>query len=252
MSSATKLDATRRNMERALKEYCPEKLLKEGSVHSCTEVTNDTEATADDKTCLAKVWGGGGPNGVPFDDSAKWVELNGLFSGLRVSQITYGSHRWVDSIQLELGLGDTKWALQPHGGTGGVTGTLTFSEDQRIVAVDLRYEKYIDNVHFWTDDGMEHIVGGPGGSYTKTVNFKEAVLNATGRLPESAWLVGLYGHSEKYMDSLGFYVAYTCSSSELPGPAGLARTPGQLASGVATAGPSREPSPSALRLVDVR
>ncbi|CAK0888855.1 unnamed protein product [Prorocentrum cordatum] len=121
--------------------------------------------TADDKTCLVKVWGGGGPNGLPFDDSTEMVEINRLFSSLQVSQIKCGRHRWVDSIQLELGLGDTKWSLPEHGGKGGATDTLTFSEDQRIVAVDLRCERYIDNVSFWTDDGMEHVVGGPGGSY---------------------------------------------------------------------------------------
>jgi hypothetical protein len=223
-ANRTKLNVKRENMERALKEYCPEKLLKEGKVDSCTKVMSDPGTGADDKTCLAKVWGGGGPNGQPFDDSAMMVELNGLFTSLQVRQINVFSQDWVNSIQLVLSLGSNSWALPKYGGKGGVVDTLTLSDDQKIIAVDLRYEQYIDNIHFWTNDGEEHTVGGSGGIYTKTVEFKDAVRSATGYLPRSAWLVGLYGHSQKYVDSLGFYVAYTCSSSQVPGPAGLAIT----------------------------
>jgi len=224
-TNKTKLKAKRENVERALREYCPEKLLKEGKVDSCTEITNRSDAAADDdKTCLVKVWGGGGPGGQPFDDSATMVELNGLFTSLRVREIHAYSPNWVNSIQLELALGRKTWALPKHGGMDDEVKLpgLPFSDDQKIVAVDLRYDKYIDSIRFWTDDGVMHPVGGRGGTYLKTVEFRGAVKNATGYLPRSAWLVGLYGHSHRYVDSLGFYVAYTCSSSQVPGPAGPA------------------------------
>jgi hypothetical protein len=220
-ASETKLRAKKENMERALKEYCPEKLLREGKVDSCTKIMYDLDGAAAEKTCLARVWGGGGPDGQPFDDNATMVELHGLFANLEVRQIEYRSLDWMDSIQLVLALGNDIWPLPEHGGKGGVHGTLTFSDGQKIVAVELTYERYIDKISFWTGDGTQQIVGGPGGLYTRMVNFQEAVKDATGYFPRSAWLVGLYGHSEKYVDSLGFYVAYTCSPSEAPGPAGL-------------------------------
>jgi len=241
-TNMTKLKAKKENMERALHEYCPDKLLKEGKVDSCTKNVYDPDGTAVEKTCLAKVWGGGGQNGQSFDDSATMVELHGLFTNLQVKQIEYRSGRWMDSIQLVLALGNDNWPLPEHGGKGGVPGTMTFSDGQKIIAVELTYERYIDKISFWTDDGIQQVVGGPGGLYTKMVNFKDAVGNATGYFPRSAWLVGLYGHSQDYVDSLGFYVAYTCSSSEVPGPAGLpltrlASVPNQTASSTATAVP---------------
>jgi hypothetical protein len=221
-TNLTRLKAKRLNMEKALQEYCPEKLLKLGMVDSCAKIMDDLYGAAAEKTCLAKVWGGGGPGGQPFDDSAMMVELHGLFANLEVRQIQYRGMRWINNIQLALSLGNTNWPLPEHGGKDGNPGTLTFTEGQKIDAVELRYERYIDRISFWTDDGRQQVVGGPGGKYSRMVNFKDAIRNATGYLPRSAWLVGLYGNSEQYVDSLGFYAAYTCSSSEVPGPAGLA------------------------------
>jgi hypothetical protein len=220
-SSGANLQAKRDNMERALQEYCSEKLLKEGWVESCEKIIEDPEETAAEETCLAKVWGGGGPGGQPFDDSASMVELHGLSKNLQVEKIEYRSDLWLDSIQLVLAQGDTSWALPEHGGTTGDPGTLTVWAGQKITAVEMRYDNYIDRVTFWTNDGTAHVVGGSGGAHEKMVNFQDAIRTATGYLPNSAWLVGLYGSSERYVDSLGFYVAYTCSPSDVPGPAGV-------------------------------
>jgi hypothetical protein len=225
--------AKRNNMERALQEYCPEKLLKEGKVDSCKTIMKNTNAAAaEDKTCLAKVWGGGGPGGQPFDDSNAKVELYGLFESVQVSQIETQSQLWLDNIQLGLSLGKSSWPLPEHGGRGGIHSTMTFSDGQKITAVELTYGWYINKIVFWSSDGQEQHVGGTGGTDSKMVNFQDAVRNVTGRLPRDAWLVGLYGHSQKYVDSLGFYVAYTCTASEVPGPAGVpSSVPSQTASG---------------------
>lgn len=229
----TKLDAKRKNMERALQEYCPEKLLKEGKVDSCKMIESDPDAPAtDDKTCLAKVWGGDGPNGQPLDDSREMVELHGLSENLQVSKIKVQSGRWLDNIELVLSQRSNLWPLKEHGGKGGVHDTLTFSDGQKIIAVTLEYDRYINRITFWTNDGYDKPVGDAAGAHSKMVNFEDAIWNAIGRRPRDAWLVGLYGHSQKYVDSLGFYVAYTCSSSEVPGPAGVpASAPSQTASG---------------------
>ncbi|CAK0868819.1 unnamed protein product, partial [Prorocentrum cordatum] len=219
-ANVTKLRSKRENMERALQEYCPEKLLRQGKIDSCAAIVSDPDAAGAERTCLAKIWGGGGPNGQPFDDSVM-IQLHGLFANLEIRQIKYRSSQWMDSIQVTLSLGNNNWPLPEHGGKGGVSGTLTFSEGQKIHAVEVRYERYIDKISFWTNDGREQVIGGPGGRYSKMVNFKEAVMNATGTLPRSAWLVGLYGSAQQYVDALGFYVAYTCAPSEAPGPDGL-------------------------------
>jgi hypothetical protein len=213
------LQAKRKNMERALQEYCSEKLLKEGKVGSCAKLSDDSVEAAAEETCLAKVWGGGGPGGQPFDDSAPMVELHGLERDIQVGRIEYRSDRWLDSIQLVLSQSDVSWPLPGHGGTSGGPGTLSFWAGQKITAVELRHDDYIDRLTFWTNDGIGQVVGGAGGAYEKMVNFKDAIRTATGYLPKSAWLVGLYGHSERYVDSLGFYVAYTCSQSEASGSA---------------------------------
>ena len=231
--NVTKLNAKRHNMERALKEYCPQKLLKEGKVDSCNTIMKKPDvAAAEDKTCLAKVWGGGGPNGQPFDDTNAMVENYGLFASIQVSHVEIRSDLWLDNIQLVLSLGDSSWPLQTHGGRGGDHRSIDLSGGQKITAVELTYERYINNLVFWTNDGQGQPVGGTGGIYSKVVDFKNAVRNVTGRLPRDAWLVGLYGHSQKYVDSLGFYVAYTCIASEVPGPAGVpASVLSQTASG---------------------
>ncbi|CAK0850893.1 unnamed protein product [Prorocentrum cordatum] len=238
--NVTKLEAKRKNMERALQEYCPEKLLKEGIVDSCKTVMSDPDAAAaaDDKTCLAKVGGAGGPGGQSFDDSGTMIQLYGLFANVQVSQIVVKSQRWLNSIQLVLSQGDSNWPLPEHGGKSGVHNTLTFSVGQKITAVELRYQRYIDKISFWTNDGSEQHVGGEGGAYSRMVNFQDAVRNATGYLPREAWMVGLYGHSDQYVDSLGFYVAYTCTASQMPGPVGgPASAPNQTSSGaIATNG----------------
>mmetsp|Transcript_30678 Transcript_30678/g.86098 ORF Transcript_30678/g.86098 Transcript_30678/m.86098 type:complete len:608 (-) Transcript_30678:550-2373(-) len=236
-ANVTKLRSKRENMERALQEYCPEKLLRQGKIDSCAAIVSDPDAAGAERTCLAKIWGGGGPNGQPFDDSVM-IQLHGLFANLEIRQIKYRSSQWMDSIQVTLSLGNNNWPLPEHGGKGGVSGTLTFSEGQKIHAVEVRYERYIDKISFWANDGTEQDVGGEGGASSTMVNFQDAVWNATGYHPREAWMVGLYGHSDQYVDSLGFYVAYTCTASQMPGPVGgPASAPNQTSSGaIATNG----------------
>jgi len=92
---------------------------------------------------------GGGNHGDTSSDP-EGQELGGLFEGLRVRQILTFSPRWVNSIQLELALGTKSWPLPRHGGAVDDmrVSTWAFQEDQKIVAVDLRYDMYIDSIGY--------------------------------------------------------------------------------------------------------
>jgi hypothetical protein len=211
------LDAKKANMERALKEYCPHYLLPQGLISSCKAPSKDPELQAQRRTCLGKTDVFGGPGGMPFDDGVDNITQNGLFSDLEVSKLEYMTRStppvYVQSLQLALRQGDRSWFLQRHGGFGDAD-TWEVDQGTKITAVQVRWCDYVDSLTFYTSEGDEQELGGPSGCHMNMVNFQDEVDRQFNITTSRAWLVGLLGRSEKWIDSVGFYFAYLAPPGE--------------------------------------
>lgn len=207
------LGVKRLNMRRAIDEYCERKLVPQGYLSTCSQPKpSDPPTPGFERICLRRVEGGGGPGGLPFDDGVDSIMLHGLFSNLEVREIKSQTFRYVNGIQLVLGVGDDQWPLQPHGGRGGQHSSVLIPADSKITSVEVRYQRYIDRLTFYESDGTSHHIGGDGGSTVRVVNFKDRIRAQVGYNPRRAWLVGLFGTSQTLLDSIGFHVAFTCST----------------------------------------
>jgi hypothetical protein len=211
------LDAKKANVERALKEYCPHYLLPQGKISSCKAPSKDPDPHAQHRTCLGKTDLLGGQGGMPFDDGVDRITENGLSSELEVSKVEYMTSSippaYVESLQLELRQGNQKWFLQRHGAFGDAD---PWRVDQgiKITAVQVRWCDYVDSLTFYTSEGDEQELGGPGGCHTTMVDFKGEADRQFNITTSQAWLVGLLGRSEKWMNSVGFYFAYLAPAGE--------------------------------------
>jgi hypothetical protein len=147
---------------------------------------------------------------VPFDDQVDVIAVHGLNTNLEIRTITYRAQKLVDNMQLHLSIGQLTFPLEEHGGSRGNAGEVYFDVGQKVTAVEVAYGSYINSIVFYTLDGSSRSIGGNGGGQKKTVNFKERVQQMVGYKPMGAWAVGIYGKAKNYIDSIGFYVAYTC------------------------------------------
>lgn len=83
----------------------------------------------------------GGPGGRPFDD----------FNSARgaVTEIRVWGAQYIDAIQVVY-----KDDVGPkHGGSGGQSYTFSLGNDEKIVRIDGRGTKYIDQLQFFTNKG---------------------------------------------------------------------------------------------------
>jgi hypothetical protein len=210
------LDAKKANVERALEEYCPHYLLPQGMISSCKAPSKDPELQTH-RTCLGKTDVLGGPGGVPFDDGVDSITQNGLLSELEVSKVEHIPSTlpaYVQSLQLALRQGDRSWFLQQHGAFGGDAVTWEVDQGTTITAVQVRWCDYVDSLTFYTSEGDEKELGGLGGCHRKMVNFQVEADKQFNITTSRAWLVGLLGRSEKWIDSVGFYFAYLAPPGE--------------------------------------
>jgi hypothetical protein len=210
------LDAKKANVERALEEYCPHYLLPQGMISSCKAPSKDPELQTR-RTCLGKTDVLGGPGGVPFDDGVDSITQNGLLSELEVSKVEHIPSTlpaYVQSLQLALRQGDRSWFLQQHGAFGGDAVTWEVDHGTTITAVQVTWCDYVDSLTFYTSEGDEKELGGSGGCHRKMVNFQVEADKQFNITTSRAWLVGLLGRSEKWIDSVGFYFAYLAPPGE--------------------------------------
>jgi hypothetical protein len=160
---------------------------------------------------------------MPFDDGVENITQNGLLADLRVSNVEYivGSTApvYVQSLQLELQQGGQSWFLQRHGKFGSADPwEVVDYQDQgqvsMITAVQVRWCDYVDSLTFYTSEGDAYSIGGLGGCRTTMVNFQEQARQQCNVTTGQAWLVGLLGRSQKWINSVGFYFAYLAPPGE--------------------------------------
>jgi hypothetical protein len=207
------LDAKKANMVRALKEYCPQFLLPQGRISSCKAPPSHAQHL----TCLGKTDVFGGPGGMPFDDGAGNMTQNGLSSELEVSKVEYMTTStpgiYMQSLQLALRQGSKKWFLQRHGAFGDAD-PWRVDHGTKITAVQVGWCEYVDSLTFYTSKGHQQELGGTGACHTTMVNFQDQANRQFNITTSQAWLVGLLGRSEKWMNSVGFYFAYLAPAGE--------------------------------------
>jgi hypothetical protein len=216
------LGAKKANVERALKEYCPHYLLPQGKISSCDPPSKeDPDPDAQHRTCLGKTDVFGGHGGMPFDDGVGNITQNGLSSELEVSKVEYTTTSipgvYVQSLQLALRQGNQEWFLTRHGAQGDA-GSCKVPVDQgtKITAVQVSWCDYVNSLTFYTSESYddEQELGGPGGCHTTMLNFQDEADRQFNITTSQAWLVGLLGRSDEWMDSVGFYFAYLAPPGE--------------------------------------
>lgn len=97
--------------------------------------------------------GEGGSGGNPFDDSQP--SLGG------VTEIRVWADKYIDAIQVAY----VDTVTPKHGGGGGHAYTFFLDTDEKIVKINGRGSKYIDQLQFFTDIGRSSpVYGGSGGN----------------------------------------------------------------------------------------
>ncbi|GLJ52069.1 hypothetical protein SUGI_1107370 [Cryptomeria japonica] len=133
-------------------------------------------------------WGGEG--------GGRWTD--GTYSGIKSITVRHGDV--IDAIQVEYHLkGETKdndITAPQHGGNGGTATRIELAADEELIKVEGYAGNYRDintitSLKFTTNQR----VSGPFG--TDIVNYFKSDPNGK--------IVGFYGHSGIYLDSLGIY-----------------------------------------------
>jgi len=129
-----------------------------------------------------RIWSGsvqGGNGGDPFDD---------FHSDRRVvTEIRVWAGKYIDAIQVVY----SGSAASKRGGDGGQSYTFSLENNEKIVRIDGRGAKYIDQLQFFTDTGRSSpAYGGTGGN------------PFSWDPPQSYRFRYFIGRSAKYVDSL--------------------------------------------------
>lgn len=132
----------------------------------------------------------GGTGGDAFDDT-----LLAPSRIVRLLALTIRSGTYMDSLQATYLMENGQvWAAPTHGGGGGNSNTISFSENQHITTMLLHTGGLVDQMTLITSrNGNPDHVFGPYGGAGGSPHY------ITGNI------VGLYGRCGSYIDALGVY-----------------------------------------------
>jgi hypothetical protein len=132
------------------------------------------------------LWGGGG--GAPFEDK--------ITDGSRIAIIGLSHGSWIDALTLAIERSGGKVETLPrHGGTGGKMDQIVIDPGDWITEVSGTYGSYVTQLTLRTQKGQVYTYGGDDGSTPFSYT-----------IPKGFELIGFYGRSWTYLDSIGVII----------------------------------------------